>query len=359
MSFVHLHVHTHYSLLDGLTKLDELIETVKEQGSPAVAITDHGVMYGVIEFYQKCKKAGIKPIIGFEGYMAPNSRFDKISKNDEKSNYHLLLLAKNNIGYQNLIKLCSIGHLEGFYYKPRFDWETLQKYHEGIIASTACLAGEIPTLIKSGNLKKAEKRILEFNALFGQGNFYLELMHHPNLAEQQGVNDALIKFSKELNIPLIATNDAHYLKKEDSEAQDILLCLQNKKKREDTDRMNMSDGDYSFRSNAEMIKNFKDVPEAIENTLKVAEMCNVEIALNNVQLPYFKVPVDFNETRYLRHLCEKGIEKRYGKTYKEAEKEIQERMDYELSVVEKMGWPSYFLIVADFVKIYCFLFKLI
>ncbi|MEA1962750.1 MAG: PHP domain-containing protein, partial [Patescibacteria group bacterium] len=177
MSFVHLHVHTHYSLLDGLTKFDELIAAVKEQGSPAVAITDHGVMYGVVEFYQKCKKAGIKPIIGFEGYMSPNSRFDKASKSDEKSNYHILLLAKNNVGYKNLIKLCSIGHLEGFYYKPRFDWETLQKYHEGIIASTACLAGEIPILIKSGNLKKARKRILEFNALFGQGNFYLELMH--------------------------------------------------------------------------------------------------------------------------------------------------------------------------------------
>ncbi|MCK5510034.1 DNA polymerase III subunit alpha [Candidatus Parcubacteria bacterium] len=350
MSFVHLHVHTHYSLLDGLTKFDELIATAKEQGSPAVAITDHGVMYGVVEFYQKCKKAGIKPIIGFEGYMSPNSRFDKASKSDEKSNYHILLLAKNNVGYKNLIKLCSIGHLEGFYYKPRFDWETLQKYHEGIIASTACLAGEIPTLIKSGNLKKARKRILEFNALFGQGNFYLELMHHPNLEEQQGVNDALIKFSKELNIPLIATNDAHYLKKEDSEAQDILLCLQNKKKREDTDRMNMSDGDYSFRSNAEMIKNFKDVPEAIENTLKVAEMCNVEIELGNVQLPHFEVPVDFNEASYLRYLCEEGIKKRYGKTYKEATKEIRERMDYELSVVEKMGWPSYFLIVADFVN---------
>ncbi|MEA1962785.1 MAG: DNA polymerase III subunit alpha, partial [Patescibacteria group bacterium] len=214
----------------------------------------------------------------------------------------------------------------------------------------ACLAGEIPILIKSGNLKKARKRILEFNALFGQGNFYLELMHHPNLAEQQGVNDALIKFSKELNIPLIATNDAHYLKKEDSEAQDILLCLQNKKKREDTDRMNMSDGDYSFRSNAEMIKNFKDTPEAIENTLKVAKMCNVEIELGNVQLPHFEVPAGFNEASYLRHLCEEGIKKRYGKTYKEAKKEIQERMDYELSVVEKMGWPSYFLIVADFVN---------
>ena len=206
------------------------MKTAKEQGSPAVAITDHGVMYGVIEFYQQCKKEGIKPIIGMEGYMAPRSRFDKVSKVDEKSNYHLLLLAKNNIGYQNLIKLTSIGHLEGFYYKPRFDWETLEKYHEGLIASTACLGGEIPTLIRSGNLRKARERILDFNNLFGQGNFYLEIMHHPELPEQDMVNKELIKFSKELNIPLVATNDVHYLNEEDAEAQDILLCLQNKKK---------------------------------------------------------------------------------------------------------------------------------
>ncbi len=350
MSFVHLHVHTHYSLLDGLTKIDELVKRVKEQGSPAVAITDHGVMYGVIEFYQRCKKEGIKPIIGMEGYMAPKSRFDKISKADERSNYHLLLLAKNNIGYHNLIKLTSIGHLEGFYYKPRFDWESLEKYHEGLIASTACLAGEIPTLIRSGNLKKARERILEFNELFGQGNFYLEIMHHPNLPEQDMVNKQLIKFSKELGVPLIATNDAHYLNKEDAEAQDILLCLQNKKKREDTDRMNMSDGDYSFRTNKEMIELFKDTPEAIENTLKIAEKCNVEIELGQVHLPFFKVPEGYNEDTYLRRLCEEGIQKRYGKTYENISKEIQERMDYELSVIEKMGWPSYFLIVADFVN---------
>jgi len=350
MSFVHLHVHTHYSLLDGLTKIDELVKTAKEQGSPAVAITDHGVMYGVIEFYQQCKKEGIKPIIGMEGYMAPRSRFDKVSKVDEKSNYHLLLLAKNNIGYQNLIKLTSIGHLEGFYYKPRFDWETLEKYHEGLIASTACLGGEIPTLIRSGNIDKARERILDFNNLFGQGNFYLEIMHHPELREQDMVNKQLIKFSKELNVPLIATNDAHYLTKEDAEAQDILLCLQNKKKRDDTDRMSMHGGDYSFRSNEEMIELFKDTPEAIENTLKIAEMCNVEISLGDVQLPFFEVPEGYNEDSYLRRICEDGIQKRYGKTYDKVEKEIQERLDYELSVIKKMGWPSYFLIVADFVN---------
>jgi len=350
MSFVHLHVHTHYSLLDGLTKLDELIETAKAQGSPAVAITDHGVMYGVIEFYQKCLKAGIKPIIGMEGYMAIGSRFDKISKSDEKKNYHLLLLAKNTQGYKNLIKLTAIAHLEGFYYKPRFDWETLCKHHEGLIASTACLGGEIPTLIRSGQIEKARKRILEFNALFGQGNFYLEIMPHPELPGMDLVNNKLIEFSRELNIPLIATNDAHYLKKEDSSAQDILLCLQNKKKIEDSDRMNMTESDYSFKPNQEMIDLFSHVPDAIENTLKVAELCNLEIKLGDIQLPYFSVPESFSESSYLRHLCEKGLVKRYGKDYASIDATIKDRMDYELSVIEKMGWPSYFLIVADFVN---------
>ncbi len=348
--FVHLHVHTHYSLLDGLTKIDELIETAKKEGSPAVAMTDHGVMYGIIEFYQKCIKAEIKPILGVEGYMAPKSRFDKITRTDGRLNYHLLLLAKNNEGYQNLIKITSIAHLEGFYYKPRFDWEVLQKYHKGIIACSACLGGELPILIRSGKMQKAKNRALEFNKLFGQGNYYLELMHHPNLKEQKIVNNGLIEISKELNIPLVATNDVHYLKKEDGEAQDILLCLQNKKKREDIDRMNMTDGDYSFRSTKEMLQAFEHVPEAIENTLKIAEKCNVKIELGNIQLPYFEVEEGYNEDGYLRKLCEDGLVLRYGKNYKEVDDKIKERMDYELSVIAKMGWPSYFLIVADFVN---------
>ena len=349
MNFVHLHLHTHYSLLDGLTKIDELIEFAKQQGSGAVAITDHGVMYGIIEFYQKCKKAGIKPIIGVEAYMAPKSRFNKNTKDDERRNYHLLLLAKNNQGYKNLIKLTSLAHLEGFYYKPRIDWEILKKYHEGIIACSACLAGEIPSLIRAGKKEKAKKRILEYNDLFGQDNFYLELMHHPQIKELPEVNRQLIELSKELNVPLVATNDVHYLKKEDNEAQDILLCLQNKKKITDTNRMNMMAIDASMRSNSEMIKNFSDVPEAILNTVKIAEKCNVEIELNNVQLPFFQVPKGFNENSYLRELCEKGLEKRYNKNYNNVDQEIKKRMDYELSVIKKMGWPSYFLIVADFV----------
>lgn len=350
MQFIHLHNHTHYSLLDGLTKIDELIERVKDEGVPAVAITDHGVMYGVVEFYQKCKQAGIKPIIGLEAYLAPKSRYDKVTKSDESNYYHLLLLAKNNKGYKNLIKLTTIAHLEGFYYKPRIDWKVLSKYHEGLIASTACLGGEIPRLILSGKLDKARQRIIEYNKLFGQDNFYLEIMDHPQLAGQDEVNKQLIKFSRKLNIPLIATNDIHYLKKEDEEAQDILLCLQNKKKREDSDRMNMTGVDYSMRSGREMIEVFKDVPEAIANTMKIAEKCNVEIELGNVQLPHFEVPIGYDGNSYLKKLCHKGLLKRYGQQYSEVDKITKDRLDYELSVIAKMGWPSYFLIVADFVN---------
>ncbi len=350
MSFVHLHNHSHYSLLDGLTKLDELINYAKEQGSPAVALTDHGTMYGIIEFYQKAKKAGIKPIIGVETYLAPNSRFDKNTKEDAR-NSHLILLAKNKIGYQNLIQLVSKAHLEGFYYKPRIDFELLKEHSQGLIALTACLAGEIPRLIRSDKLEEAKKRILEYKKVFGADSFYLEIQDHPELEEQEKVNRQMIKFSKELKVPLVATNDVHYFKKEDAEAQDILLCLQNKKKLTDTDRMTMIGyGDYSMRSNSEMISAFKDVPEAIENTLKIAEMCNLEIELGNIQLPYFEVPNGYDGDSYLRKICEDGIVKRFPKINQEEELAIRERLDYELSVISKMGWPSYFLIVADFIK---------
>lgn len=357
MSFVHLHNHTHYSLLDGLTRIDELVKRAKKEGSPAVAITDHGVMYGVIDFYKSCLKEGVKPIIGVEAYLAPKSRHDKATRSDAK-NYHLLLLAKNNIGYKNLIKLTSIAHLEGFYYKPRIDWEILKEHAEGIIASSACMGGEIPRLIEAGKLDKAKKRILEYNALFGQGSYYLELMHHPELEGLDAINQQLIKFSKELNIPLVATNDIHYLEKSDDEAQDILLCLQNKKKREDTDRMKMmGHGDYSMRSVSEMIEVFKDTPEATENTLKIADMCNVEIELGKIQLPFFKVPQGSTEMDHLKKQCYEGLNTRYSKSYEELknsqkseDKEIIQRVDFELSVIERMGWPSYFLIVADFVN---------
>ena len=366
MSFVHLHNHSHYSLLDGLTKPQELVNFAKEQGSPAIALTDHGSMYGVIEFYQAAKKEGIKPIIGVETYLAPNSRHDKNTREDARSN-HLVLLAKNKIGYQNLIKMVSIAHLEGFYYKPRLDWEILEKYHEGIIALSACLAGKIPRLISGDKIEEAKEMAIKYNELFCSGNFYLEIQDHPELEGQEMVNAELIKISKETGIPLVATNDSHYLKKDDDIAQDILLCIQNKKKITDTDRMKMvGTGDYSLRSNAEMIKAFKDVPEAIENTLKIAEACNLEIELGNTQLPHFNVPKEHDGNSYLRHLCEEGLEKKYGLIKKDNNfilKEGQEviphglelekiinRLDYELQVIENMGWPSYFLIVADFVN---------
>jgi len=350
MNFVHLHNHTHYSLLDGLTKIEEFVAKAKEDGATALAITDHGVLYGAVDFYQKCRQAGIKPIIGMEAYVAPGSRHDKFSRGSEKNYYHLLLLAKNYAGYKNLIKLSSIAHLEGFYYKPRVDWEILEKYKDNLIASTACLAGEIPRLILAGKLDKAKKRAQECNDFFGPENFYLEIMPHPELPGQDKVNQQLIKFSKELNIPLIATNDVHYLDKEDDEAQDVLLCLQNKKKKEDHDRLNMTGFDYSMRPAKEMIEAFPDVPEAITNTVKIADSCNIEIDLGNIQLPFFKVPEEEDGNSYLRKLCEEGLKKRYDKTYEESDSLIKERMDYELSVISKMGWPSYFLIVADFVN---------
>lgn len=350
MSFIHLHVHSHYSLLDGLTKIDELVESAKEDNAPAIALTDHGIMYGAIEFYQKCLKSDIKPIIGLEAYLAPGSRFDKFTREDEKKNYHLLLLAKNGTGYKNMVKLASIGHLEGFYYKPRIDWEVLERHSEGLIACTACLAGEIPQLIMSGKQEKARKRITEYNDLFGQGNFYLELQHHPGLPEQEPVNQELIRFSKELGVPVVATNDIHYLRKEDAEVQDILLCLQNKKKIEDQDRMNMTDDDFSMRSASEMKEAFKHIPEAIENTVKIADACDLQIELGKTQLPVFDVPQGHDGGSYLRKLCEDGLKKRYGAAYADAGDQVRERLDYELAVISKMGWPSYFLIVADFVS---------
>ncbi len=364
--FVHLHNHTHYSLLDGLTKIDEMISRAKEEGSNAVAITDHGVLYGAIEFYQKCKKAGVKPIIGMEAYLAPASRHDKNTRADGRS-YHLVLLAENNVGYKNLIKLVSLAHLEGFYYKPRLDWELLTQYHEGIIATSACLGGEISQLILSGQLDKAKKRIKEYSELFGSDHYYLEIMDHPELEGQDKVNNQLIAFSQELGVPLVATNDVHYFRPEDAEAQDILLCLQNKKKIDDVDRMRMiGHGDYSMRPAAEMERAFSHVPEAITNTVKIAEMCNVDIPLGEIQLPSFEVPAGHDGDSYLRYLCERGLEKKYslvktGESYiydaasnkmppSLSQEKILERLDYELRVIAKMGWPAYFLIVSDFVN---------
>ena len=349
MSFIHLHVHSHYSLLDGLSRFNELIELAKSDGANAVALTDHGVMYGIIEFYQACKKAGIKPIVGVEAYLAKGSRLEKVTRQDEKRNYHLLLLAKNDKGYKNLIKLTSIAHLEGFYYKPRIDWEVLEKYSEGVIAASACLGGEIPQLILGGNMNKAKSRALEYEKLFGKGNYYLEIQPHSAIPEQDQVNKSIVEISKETGIPLIATNDLHYLKSDDYEAQDIMLCLQTKQKKNDVGRFKMHGQDFYYKTGAEMLAAFPDLPEAIENTQKIADACNVEIKLGDIQLPSFEVPEGYDDFTYLEKICRDGLMTRYGKDYDSVTDVIRERLDYELSVIEKMGWPSYFSIVADFV----------
>ena len=348
MSFIHLHNHSHYSLLDGLPKIKDLVSAAKNHGMSALAITDHGVMYGVIEFYQECLKQGIKPIIGVEFYLARRSRNDRKPGIDTKP-YHLLLLAKNNQGYSNLLKLTSIAHLEGFYYKPRIDWELLEKYHEGLICSTACLNGQIPKAILSGDIVGAEQLTKRYKDLFGEDNFYLEMQYHPNEPDQLKVNNELIKLSKKYNVPLLATNDTHYINISDSSVQDILMCMQSKKKIDDKDRMNMTDFDLSFISPEKMMENFSSTPSAIENTKKIANMCNIEIELGITKLPHFDLPENETADSYLKKLCKKGIETRFSNNPKNLDI-ITERLNYELDVIDKTGYASYFLIVADFVN---------
>ena len=344
MSFVHLHVHSHYSLLDGLPKIDQLINEAKKQKMKAVALTDHGVMYGIIEFYQKAKAAGIKPIIGVEAYVAPNGILSKKAKIDEKP-FHLVLLAKNKKGYKNLIKLTSIAHLQGFYYKPRIDKKILKQHSEGIIALSACVQGEIPRLIINNQIKKAEEVLQEYKKIFDK-NFYLEVQDHPNIREQKIANKTIYKLAKKNKVPLVATNDVHYLKPEDAEIQDILLCVQTKKKKSDVNRLSMLKDDFSFRPEKKMKESFKEHPEAISNTQKIADECNVEIKFGENKLPFFPLPAGENVNQYLKQLCEKKISERYGKKTKE----VSERLKKELSIIEKTGFAGYFLIVQDFVN---------
>ena len=346
MSFTHLHVHTEYSLLDGLSKINKLLDYVKENNMDAVAITDHGALYGAIEFYKKAKEAGIKPIIGTEIYMATERMTDKRPNIDNKS-YHMILLAKNMKGYQNLVRLVSKAHLEGFYYKPRIDEDLLKKHTEGIIALTACIKGKIPRLILSNKKEEAKEFALYYRDLFEKDSFYLEIQHHPNIPDQKIVNDGLIKISKETGIPLVATCDAHYLRKEDAETQDILMAIGTGTDINNPTRLTMTDDDFSMRTAEEMKELFKDTPEAIENTNKIKGMCDIEIPLGKIILPHF--PLDNGKTvdEKLRELCLKGIEKRYPKEKKE---EVMKRLEMELGVIVGAKLSSYFLIVHDFVN---------
>ena len=342
--FVHLHVHSEYSLLDGANRIKDLPVRAKELGMKSIAITDHGVMYGVIDFYKACKKEGIKPIIGCEVYVAPRSRFDKEPNIDNKYN-HLILLAKNNLGYKNLCKLVSAGFTEGYYYKPRIDLEILEKYHEGLIALSGCLAGALSTSILDGNYEQAEKMAKWHKELF-KDDYYIEIQAN-RLKEQALVNQKLVELSRKLEIPFVITNDAHYLKKEDSYNHEVLLCVQTGKKMTDTDRMRFETDDFYIKSPEEIEEFFPNLKEGMENTVEIAEKCNVEFEFGHTILPNYDVPEEYNSHfDYLKKLCNDGINKRYGENITE---EIKKRMEYELSVIEKMGYVDYFLIVWDFI----------
>lgn len=342
--FVHLHVHTEYSLLDGAARIDDLLDAAKNFGMKSIAITDHGTMYGVINFYKAAQKSGIKPIIGCEVYVAPQSRFDRDRTNGTKY-FHLILLAKNNVGYKNLVKLATKAGTEGFYYRPRIDKEILRQYHEGIIALSACVAGEIPRAILNDDFNRAENLIIEYAEIFGRDNFFLEIQNH-GLDEEDKVRAALKKFSSKLNIPLVATNDSHYVRREDSEFHDLLLCIQTNKTINDKKRLKFSSDDYYLKSAEEMREIFYDCPESCDNTLKIAERCNVTLEFGKFQMPEFPLPAGYTDADYLRGLCYEKIHARY----ETLTDEIKTRLDYELKIIHSMGYDGYFLIVYDFMN---------
>ena len=346
MSFAHLHVHTEYSLLDGSNKIKEYVARVKELGMTAAAITDHGVMYGVIDFYRAAKAAGINPVLGCEVYVAPGSRFDKEALGREADRYyHLVLLAENNTGYANLMKIVSRGFTEGYYYKPRVDMELLEEYHEGIIALSACLAGEVQKNLSRGMYEEGKKAALRYEAVFGKGNFFLELQDH-GIPEQGMVNQQLVRLSMDTGIELVATNDVHYTYAEDEKPHDILLCLQTGKKLADEDRMRYEGGQYYVKSPEEMARLFPYALQALENTQKIADRCHVEIEFGVTKLPKFDVPDGYTSWEYLNKLCYEGLDRRYGKP----SEELKERLKYELTTIKNMGYVDYFLIVWDFIR---------
>ena len=346
MSFAHLHVHTEYSLLDGSNKIKECVSRVKELGMDSVAITDHGVMFGAIDFYRAAKKAGVKPILGCEVYVAPGSRFDKeaMGTGDDRY-YHLVLLAENDEGYHNLMKIVSKGFTEGYYYKPRVDLEVLREYHEGIIALSACLAGEVQKNILRGMYSEGKQAALRYQDIFGKGNFFLELQDH-GMSEQRLVNQSLLRMSQETGIELVATNDIHYTYAEDEKSHDMLLCIQTGKKVADEDRMRYEGGQYYIKSEEEMRSLFPYALQALENTQKIADRCNVDIEFGVTKLPKYDVPEGYTSWEYLNKLCYEGLEKRYGNP----DASLKERLEYELSVIQSMGYVDYFLIVWDFIK---------
>ena len=345
MNFAHLHVHTEYSLLDGSNKINEYVARVKELGMNSAAITDHGVMFGCIDFYRAAKAAGIKPILGCEVYVAPGSRFDREIGQAEDRYYHLVLLAENNRGYENLMKIVLKAFVDGFYYKPRVDMELLQEYHEGIIALSACLAGEVAKNITRGMYEEAKSAALRYEEIFGKGNFFLELQDH-GIPQQQRVNQQLLRMSQETGIALVATNDVHYTYDTDAEAHDILLCVQTRKLLSDENRMRYEGGQYYVKSPEEMAELFPYIPEALENTQKIADRCEVEIEFGVTKLPKFDVPAPYTSWEYLNKLCYDGLKERYSGDLTE----LEQRLEYELGVIKTMGYVDYFLIVWDFIR---------
>ena len=345
MNFTHLHVHTEYSLLDGSSKIKEIVARAKELGMDSLAITDHGVMYGIIDFYRAAKEAGIHPVLGCEVYVAPGSRFDREAVNKDERYNHLVLLAETEKGYQNLMKIVSRGFTEGFYYKPRIDYELLQKYHTGIIALSACLAGIVPMYLRRGMYEEAKAEALRLQEIFGKDCFYLELQDH-GIAEQQTVNQGLLRLHKETQIPLVATNDVHYTYDADAAPHDILLCIQTQKKVMDEDRMRYEGGQYYLKSPEEMEELFPYAKEALENTYEIAHRCHVEIEFGQYKLPVYDVPEGYTAWEYLNHLCREGLVKRYGKPTSE----LEQRLEYELNTIKDMGFVDYFLIVWDFIR---------
>ena len=345
MNFAHLHVHTEYSLLDGSNKIKEYVARVKELGMNSAAITDHGVMYGVIEFYREAKKAGINPVLGCEVYVAPNSRFDREVTGGDDRYYHLVLLAENDKGYANLMKIVSKGFTEGYYYKPRVDREVLREYHEGIIALSACLAGEVQRYLMKGLYAEAKEKALEYQDIFGKGNYFLELQDH-GIPEQRMVNQRLLQMSQELGIELVATNDVHYTYAEDEKPHDILLCIQTGKKLSDENRMRYEGGQYYVKSPQQMAELFPYALQALENTQKIADRCHVEIEFGVTKLPKYDVPDGLTSWEYLNKLCFEGLERRYGNP----SQKLRERLKYEMETIQNMGYVDYFLIVWDFIK---------